>query len=339
MLKIAGDICLTDNYFDIGYGVGSSIIKGSIPFRKLQKKDSDVWVGNCECVISDFSVYSNYRKYCFRISPIHLYPCRFIDYYCVANNHVMEHGAEAYRDTCNNLLTLSKGYFGSKEQRTISFEHQSQIVSITSFSLRKDSVNFEPLYWCFPELDEIEEEYKKLDSDFKIVYLHWGVEFINFPHIEQIRLAHWLIDLGFDLVIGLHPHILQGYEIYKRKYIFYSLGNFVFNMPWTPTKYAAIVNVNFCGCDPVVSWNYTKIGIDYFPCLLDENQVPKEFRFDYLNSLVQKADENERYYSNVFACMKRYRKSNYLDILQNVTKFKFSDLAEITGDFIKRRIK
>lgn len=336
MLKIAGDICLTDNYFDIGYGVGSSIIKGSIPFRKLQKKDSDVWVGNCECVISDFSVYSNYRKYCFRISPIHLYPCRFIDYYCVANNHVMEHGAEAYRDTCNNLLTLSKGYFGSKEQRTISFEHQSQIVSITSFSLRKDSVNFEPLYWCFPELDEIEEEYKKLDSDFKIVYLHWGVEFINFPHIEQIRLAHWLIDLGFDLVIGLHPHILQGYEIYKRKYIFYSLGNFVFDMGWRPTSYSAIVSVDLSS--QKVLYHYVKIDSSFHPQIVSVDNVPEKYRFEYLNALIGQINNVEEYIKHSSQGLKKYRRFNRTYFVGNIYRNKFHFIGSILIDFVKRKL-
>lgn len=265
---------------------------------------------------------------------------RHFDLYGVANNHVMQHGCAAYENMLEHLEQSGCMYVGSKGRKSVVFEHQDKKIGIIAFSLRPENFSDTPLYWSMPEYSEIEEEIEKLSGcDFRIAYVHWGNEFINYPYVAQKNLAHLMIDKGADMIIGMHPHVLQGGEVYKGKYIFYSLGNFVFNMPWTPTKYAAIVNVNFCGCDPVVSWNYTKIGIDYFPCLLDENQVPKEFRFDYLNSLVQKADENERYYSNVFACMKRYRKSNYLDILQNVTKFKFSDLAEITGDFIKRRIK
>ena len=71
-----------------------------------------------------------------------------------------------------------------KNIKTVCFDHQSSKVSVTSFSLRKDEVHYESLYWNFPELREIEKEYNKLESDFKIVYIHWGVEFINYPAIE-----------------------------------------------------------------------------------------------------------------------------------------------------------
>ena len=191
-----------------------------------------------------------------------------------------------------------------------------------------------------PEYSDIEREIGELsECDFRIVYVHWGNEFINYPCIDQKNLAHLIIDKGADMIIGMHPHVLQGFEIYKDKYIFYSLGNFVFNMPWEPTKYSAIVNVDFAGDQPSISWDYTRIGVDYFPHYLEENQVPKEFRFVYLNSLLQRCDENERYYSNVFAHVRDYRKANYRDIFHNIPKFKFFDLSEIVSDFIKRRMK
>ena len=107
---------------------------------------------------------------------------------------------------------------------------------------RPENFSETPLYWSMPEYSEIEEEIEKLSGcDFRIAYVHWGNEFINYPYVDQKNLAHLMIDKGADIIIGMHPHVLQGFEVYKGKYIFYSLGNFVFNMPWTPTKYAELL--------------------------------------------------------------------------------------------------
>jgi poly-gamma-glutamate capsule biosynthesis protein CapA/YwtB (metallophosphatase superfamily) len=74
------------------------------------------------------------------------------------------------------------------------------------------------------------EDIRKLKPsvDFVIVNLHWGKELAEEPDSSQILLAHGLIDGGADLIIGHHPHVLQGIEIYGRGFIAYSLGNFVF---------------------------------------------------------------------------------------------------------------
>jgi poly-gamma-glutamate synthesis protein (capsule biosynthesis protein) len=61
-----------------------------------------------------------------------------------------------------------------------------------------------------------------------IAYIHWGIEREETPNDLQKNLARQLIDAGADLVIGAHPHVLQGIEYYKGKPIIYSLGNFIF---------------------------------------------------------------------------------------------------------------
>ena len=61
-----------------------------------------------------------------------------------------------------------------------------------------------------------------------VVLIHWGIEREEKPQEYQRALAKRYIDAGADLVIGSHPHVLQGIEYYKGKPIFYSLGNFVF---------------------------------------------------------------------------------------------------------------
>ena len=67
-----------------------------------------------------------------------------------------------------------------------------------------------------------------LDHDLVIVLLHWGQERRETPSGTQVHTAHALVDAGADLVIGHHPHVLQGIEKYGNGLIAYSLGNFLF---------------------------------------------------------------------------------------------------------------
>lgn len=64
--------------------------------------------------------------------------------------------------------------------------------------------------------------------DVVIVNFHWGTERSHYPESYQVALAHSAIDAGADLVVGHHPHVLQGIERYKNGIIAYSLGNFIF---------------------------------------------------------------------------------------------------------------
>ena len=75
-------------------------------------------------------------------------------------------------------------------------------------------------------LEKIKEA--KLVNDYVVVYVHWGVEREEFPKDYQRTLGRQYIDAGADLVVGSHPHVLQGIEYYQGKPIVYSLGNFVF---------------------------------------------------------------------------------------------------------------
>ena len=71
-----------------------------------------------------------------------------------------------------------------------------------------------------------------------IIYAcHFGKEYSETHNKLQTQIAHAIIDAGADMVVGTHPHVVQGIEIYNGKPIFYSLGNFVFGGNLTPTDY------------------------------------------------------------------------------------------------------
>ena len=339
MIVFTGDINLTDNAFDIGFGVGSLISKGIIhPFANLSKQDDDIWVGNFEGVVSDVTNKKGYSRDVFRITPdVFEKSQSIIDYWGLANNHVMEHGAEAYLQMNSILSRKGKGTFGSNDNRSILFDISGVKIGITGYSLRVEEKSKNPLYWHLPEWNELQEEVKKIaDTDYKIAYIHWGVEYVDHPSVGQIKHAHWLVDIGYDLVIGMHPHVLQGYEVYKGKYIFYSLGNTVFNMNHKPSRYGALV-----GLDVVtgkVYYHNIWINNSYCPEIIDEKKVPEQYRFSSLNNMVNRELNIEKYTKEFSIGLKAFRKSNYMDIFRNVFKFRLSIFAQIMKDFLKRKL-
>ena len=331
MLRIIGDINFSDGYFDRGIGIGSIIEQGENPFKWLTRKSDDFWIGNFECVASDSKA-----KKSFLISPKVLDNVEHMDFYSIANNHVMQNGNEGYNDLIDFLEKKNIPYAGSLNKKSNIIEYQNKKIGILCFSQRPDNFTKSPLYWHLPEYQDIENEITKISiADFKIAYIHWGYEFINYPNIDQKKLAHWLIDKGIDLVIGTHPHVAQGFEKYKDKYIFYSLGNTVFNMPWEPTKYGLMVNVDLSKDKPDISPSYIFIGTDHFP--KEVTEVPFQYSIDYLNSLLAIEDENEKYFSIAKERYLDYRKKNRKDILKNILRMSQSTRMDIFKDFIKRR--
>lgn len=336
MMNFTGDINLTDWYFNVGFGIGTRIGNGFDPFRKLNRNANDLWIGNFEGVASNVTDKAGFAGEAFRVSPKVLEKLNHFDVYGLANNHAMQHGKEAYQQTYDAIYGYGSICFGTNKQRSVIMRHQGKIVSLTGMCLRIDDFTETPSYWYNPEYREIKEELKSLPEEaFKVLYVHWGNEYINRPSSAQKKFAHWLIDAGFDLIIGMHPHVLQGYEVYNGKYIFYSLGNFVFEMAWKPTSIGAIVKLDLDAGTPTVE--YVHIEKDCTPVVVDESIVPPEWRFDYLNAMLKKEDNSEQYHMEISRNYAAYRKANHRYIFSNMIKHPSLGRCLLT-DFIKRRI-
>ena len=337
MLRIVGDINLTDGYFDVGFGIGTKLSKGLDPFCNLERTREDCWIGNFEGVASEVTDKACNAAFQFRVSPSHIGLFKHFDVYGCANNHAMQHGAQAYNDTLDALHSNGAMTFGSMAQKTLLFEHQGRRVSVTGFSQRIDYFSECPSYWHNPDNIDIQKEIEQIPEDaYKIVYIHWGNEFINRPSVQQKRFAHWLIDIGFDLVVGHHPHVMQGYETYHGKYIYYSLGNFVFDMPWEPTKYGAIVNVDLSSDNVEPTFDYIRINEDYIPYIINSEDLPLKYSFKYLNTLLSEDDNSEEYHQKINKCYREYRKANHKDIFMKMLHHPEMILGTLK-DYINRR--
>ena len=338
MIHFTGDINLTDWNFSVGFGTGTKIKNGLNPFKYLDRKKEDLWVGNFEGVSASNSDYKGMYGKAFRILPNDLVKIKHFDVYGFANNHAMEHGAAAYEETVKTLESFGCKVFGQKKHHSVQITHKAKLISITGICFRIEQYKQEPLYWYNPEYKDIEEEVKQLPQDaFKVLFVHWGNEFINRPSAAQKKFAHWLIDAGFDLIIGMHPHVLQGYEDYNGGRIYYSLGNLVFEMPSEQCKIGAIVNLDFVGNKPVYSEDYVRIDEESCPHIVSESDIPLNWRFEYLNERLKIDDNTEEYHTEITRGYLVYRKANRKQLF--VSAFLHpNSFSKVLMDFVKRKI-
>jgi poly-gamma-glutamate synthesis protein (capsule biosynthesis protein) len=158
----------------------------------------------------------------------------------LANNHTPNFGDKGLEDTFSYLEKAGIKYVGAGNNELLA----RQPVYITSngfkfaFLAYNDSDVVPSSYeasaepgTAFMNINHLAEDISlaKKESDFVVVSMHSGTEYVPKPNSRQIEFAHAAIDAGADLVIGHHPHVVQTLEEYQGKYIFYSLGNFIFD--------------------------------------------------------------------------------------------------------------
>ncbi|MDQ6740937.1 MAG: CapA family protein, partial [Actinomycetota bacterium] len=100
--------------------------------------------------------------------------------------------------------------------------------------------------WGTPDAISRDVASARLRADLVVVALHAGFEYIDSPNSIQKDLAHAAIDAGAALVLGAHPHVLQGIEYYHGGVIAYSLGNFVFDLDDSDRSHLGLPSVLTC---------------------------------------------------------------------------------------------
>lgn len=145
----------------------------------------------------------------------------------LANNHYQDYGYDSYTDTIHYLEEAGIATFGHDRYAVVDVKGIK--VGMIGFLEIFDGMDTQ-----YPMLEML-EKVKAEDPDLIIVHLHWGDELSKEPTDIQVALGRMAIDNGADLVIGHHPHVIQGIEKYNGKYICYSVGNFCFGGNAHPT--------------------------------------------------------------------------------------------------------
>ncbi len=150
----------------------------------------------------------------------------------LSNNHVYDYGEQSRLDTIDTLDEAEVANFGYEEVALVEVKGVqvgfSGICCYGNFGLEDTP---EPEERLVKNIEALEDA----GAQIIIASFHWGIEQQYTPTEEQVNMAHLAIDSGADLVIGHHPHVLEGIEKYKGKYIAYSLGNFCFGGNANPT--------------------------------------------------------------------------------------------------------
>lgn len=163
------------------------------------------------------------------------------DVVSLANNHALDQGVEGLRDTMAHLEEAGIEYMGAgnndKEAFTpvikevkgmkVAFIGISRVIPFADWKADRNVAGVAESYDTTRAAAAIAEA--KEQADIVVVMVHWGKERTTVLQPHQKDFGKVYIDAGADLVIGSHPHVLQGFENYKGKWIAYSLGNFIFS--------------------------------------------------------------------------------------------------------------
>jgi poly-gamma-glutamate capsule biosynthesis protein CapA/YwtB (metallophosphatase superfamily) len=158
----------------------------------------------------------------------------------LANNHSYDYLEEGYIETRNSFKSHGVEPIGHNEVYKVIVKGVEIVFIAANFILVEDTnVMAERYEDVLPLIRD-----NKKEDNIVIVNLHWGKELEKVPPKAQRDVAHLYIDEGADLIVGHHPHLLQGIENYKGKHIVYSLGNFAFGGSRSATNPETMIYVH-----------------------------------------------------------------------------------------------
>ncbi len=197
----------------------------------------------------------------------------------IANNHTMEHGSEILLETVNYLRgagieicglrssseeffsepviitrngisigVLGYNWIGTKKHKGADAVIAQVHDGIVNYSWDRDpSVNETLREKVALRNVNVMQDIKALRVKVDIVILmpHWGYEYVYYPPQGVVYEARSFIDAGVDLIIGTHPHVIQGGETYKGGLVCYSLGNFIFDMREREMRHSMLLDVDY----------------------------------------------------------------------------------------------
>jgi poly-gamma-glutamate synthesis protein (capsule biosynthesis protein) len=356
-LNAVGDIWFGDHPVRIGHGVSSRYSPGNegALFEETRHlfADADLNFCNLESVLSDagrraWSLPSLEMRG--RPSAASALTEAGFNVISMANNHMMQHGEQCYIETAQRLRQLGATVIGLENERGESqvetLEVRGMRVGCIAFSLRPEEYfKGRPLYAQRDSFEDVLSEVTRAAAagyDFLLCSLHWGTEFMLVPEPRQIEFARRLIDAGVDVVLGHHPHVLQGWEHYGKGLVLYSLGNFVFDLWPRDTRKSIVAHITLQkGRAPGMA--VTPIWIDdaYRPTVAVgelAEEIQQEVRSLAGRIASRELFEPEEYRRRSRAAEREIRLSGYRYFARNLHRYPVNMLVQSVGRTILRRL-
>ncbi len=225
-ISLVGDCTLgTDEAFAYDTSLNAyQLYRGSDYFLQNVKTifaEDDLTIINMEGPLTE-STERNGEKFAFKGAPgfVDILSGSSVEAANLANNHSHDYGEQGFEDTKRILSDAGITAFGYDETALITIKG----IKIGLVGIYELHDHLERARQLKDNIAKVKQE----GADLIITIFHWGNERETVPDSNQLELGHIAIDYGADLVAGHHPHILQGIEEYRGKYIVYSLGNFCF---------------------------------------------------------------------------------------------------------------
>jgi poly-gamma-glutamate synthesis protein (capsule biosynthesis protein) len=335
-----------------GFGTASSVRRFGAPYmfdlvRPVFAR-ADLVIGNLEVAVAPTPRDATFGERIYRGVPeaVVAMAGAGIDVVSVCTNHMMQHGPDAF-DACvgalqgAGIIASGADWPARDLRRTVSLTRQGRRITILSYNFRPVQYTSAPPAWPTPSEALILEDIRqaKAATDLVLVTLHWGDEFIEYPSPDQIVIAHALVDGGADVIIGHHPHIVQGVERYKGAVIAYSLGNFVYDQ-WQPELRRSMILMLDVHGDREIDYTIEPVIIDghHRPVPCDGSQRTHESTVhEALASLIGR-QSNEEYRRTLDARYAQFRRDVMVHYATRFWKFRPRDLVANIEEIIRRRL-
>ena len=224
----------------------------------------------------------------------------------LANNHILDYGIPCLESTVKLLEQEKINFAGAG----INFEnaHKPAIFEINKikFAFFAYSMTLPKYFFAtdstggtaYPKRKILKDSiaYYNNKVDYIIVSFHWGQELTELPKEYQQNYAHWAIDYGADLILGHHPHVLQGIEKYKNKLIIYSLANFVFASYSNKAADSILLDLVFTK-DEIKDIKVLPINVNNYEVRFQPKKMKGEKKskvINYLNQISQRLNGNKQ---------------------------------------------
>jgi len=215
----------------------------------------------------------------------------------LANNHILDYGVPCLKSTVE-LLEKEKIYFAGAGEN-FKKAHKPSIFEINNvkFAFFAYSMTLPKYFFAsdstggtaYPKRKILKDSISFYNDkvDHIIVSFHWGKELAELPKEYQQNYARWAIDYGADLILGHHPHVLQGIEKYKNRIIVYSLANFIFASYSNKATDSIFLDLNFTKNEikdiKVVPINVNNYQVHFQPVIMKDEKKLKVI--NYLNQI------------------------------------------------------
>lgn len=253
-IDFVGDINFDPKWYTMEYANRRGGIESCISQDILSELQSaDITMVNNEFCFTRETQAQEGKAYSFKADPaqVHMLDCFGTDIVSLANNHTCDYGEKGLLDTMDTLKDHGIAYSGAGRDldeasavqyfvvggRKIAFVSATEIERFYHFTRKAGASTAGVLKTQQQEAVLAAIEKARANSDYVIMFVHWGAEGKIRQDADQRALAQTYADAGVDAIIGSHPHRLQGVEFIGDVPVAYSLGNFWFS---TGTLYATV---------------------------------------------------------------------------------------------------